>query len=402
MDSESTMPATLNPNARPSLLARGLRRARILTGTALVGAIAFGAVWLGTSVIAGNTVRIAVDEAAAPITVRVTAITVQDSYAVGQEFIGRVEPRQDSELGFENGGTIAALLVDEGDHVKKGQILATLDTRTIKAQLSRQAAAHKALAAQMELAKLTYDRQQALAERSFASQQRADETRLAVTELEARLAESNAAITEIEVALDKASLRAPFDGLVAVRHVDGGTRVSSSAPILELQEDAAPQLRIGLSSAVAARLTPQDRFDVAIGGATYTARFISRQAELNPITRTLPVLFDLDLHTDSGTDSPPLSFGSVVRLCIDRDVPERGAWVPLSALSEGPRGLWALFVIDTASDTNTETVAREAVEVIYAHEDRAFVRGALDDGARIIVTGTHRIAPGQTVRAAEG
>lgn len=393
------MPQTDGNAEQPEMsvrMNRAFGRARVLAGTAIVGAIAFGAVSLGTGVIAANTVRIAVTETAAPITVEVERVALQTSYRVPQEFIGQVEPRQDSQLGFENGGTIAAILVDEGDSVRKGQLLARLDTRITEARLAQARAVGDALVAQVELAQLTFERQQTLADRSFASQQRADEARLNVAELKARLAAQNATITEIDVALDKAEIRAPFDGRISARAVDEGTRISPSTPVLDLQETAAPQLRVGLSPAAAAQLTAEDIFDVTIEGAPYVARFSRRQNEINPVTRSVPVLFDLEATADNPT--PP--YGAVVRLSMARDIVETGAWLPISALAEGPRGLWTVLTIDQSGDT--DTVALEAVELIYTNEDRAFVRGALVDGVQVIATGTHRIAPGQTVRPVEG
>ncbi|MEM8555663.1 MAG: efflux RND transporter periplasmic adaptor subunit [Pseudomonadota bacterium] len=381
---------------RPSFFKRALRRVGILTGTALVGALAVGAVMFSTDVIAQNTVRIDVETGAAPLTVTVQEVVLRDSYSVPQDFIGRVEPRQDTTLGFEAGGTLATLLVDEGDRVSKGQVLAELDTRSLGAQLRQQRAALAALEAQLELAKLTFERQQALAERNFASLQRADEARLAVTELEARLLEREAAIIDIEVQLDKATLRAPFDGEVDTRHVDEGARVGPSAPILDIQEVAAPQVRIGLLPELATELAKGDTVTVVVNGETYAATFASRRAEIDAITRTLPVLFDLQI--DDGQPRP--SYGAVARLTVERPVDERGAWVPLSALSEGPRGLWQLMVIE--SSTDGRSVAMEAVEVIYANEAQAFVRGGLSDSDQILADGVHRLAPGQAVLPVQG
>ncbi|WP_138468936.1 efflux RND transporter periplasmic adaptor subunit [Poseidonocella sp. HB161398] len=383
---------TPTPDRSAPLGGRILRRARILGGTALAAAFSLGAVILASNVIAAGTVRIEAGAAEATLPVRTVAVALQQSYEVPQDFIGRVEPRQDSVLGFEIGGTVVELLADEGDEVAEGQVLAQLDTRAIAAQIAEAKAARDALAAQLELARLTYERQKALADRSFASQQNADEARLAVTELEARIAQTEASVELAEVQRDKSTLRAPFAGRVALRHVDEGSQVAATAPVLELQEDGRPRVRVGLLPALAAALSPGDSFDVTIEGRPLRAVFASRRAGIDPVTRTLPVLFDLE--DAAGT----LPYGAVVRLTVMRDVAETGAWLPLSALSEGPRGLWTLLVVD---DTDgTARLSREAVEVIHADGARAFVRGALEDGMLVVADGTHRVAPGQPVALA--
>lgn len=317
-------------------------------------------------------------------------ISLQQSYAVPRTFIGFLEPRQDTSLGFEAGGTISEILVEEGDTVAAGNVLARLDTRNLEAQKARQTATRDALTAQAELAQLTLNRQQALADRSFASQQRVDETRLGLAELKARIAEADAGLAEIEIAIDKADIRAPFDGIIAARLVDAGTRVGPSATVLNLQEDTNPQVRIGLSAYVAATLQPGDTVTIDFGDISLPGHFASRGSQLNPVTRTVDVRFDLDR---AGTTLP---YGSVARLSVEQTVQGLGAWLPLSALTEGTRGLWTVYYVENGQ------VVREAVEVLYADETRAYVRGALPDGARLIASGTHRVSAGQSVLTEEG
>ncbi len=374
---------------RPPLL----RRLGILAGTCAIAALSLGAVIAASRMIAAGTVRIEAGADEPPLAVSVLEAEMQDSYRVPQVFIGRIEPRQDSRLGFELGGTVTEIAVDEGDEVAEGQVLAVLDTRLVAARLAEARAARDALSAQIELAQLTWERQKALADRSFASRQNADEARLAVAELEARIAQTDASLSQIELQREKSTLRAPYAGRIALRHVDLGAQVAAAAPVVDLQETGRPQVRVGLLPGIAAGLRPGDAFEVLSGGQRMTARYASRQAEIDPVTRTLPVLFDLE-----GADGLP--YGAVLRLTVEREVAERGAWLPLSALSEGPRGLWTVLVVDRTEDG--ARVAREAVEVIHADGARAYVRGALEDGTEVISGGTHRLAPGQAVLQAEG
>lgn len=380
----------------PSLRRRILRRARILLGTAVTAAIAVGAVIGATTVISANSVRIEIDEAAAPLTVETERLAIQDGYSIPQDFVGQIEPRRAATIGFESGGTIAEIAVDEGWQVSEGDLLARLDTRVLDAQLRQQRAARDALVAQRELAELTADRQEALADRNFSSQQRADETRLRVVELDARLAEVDAAIVGVEVQIDKAVIRAPFDGVIGQRLADDGARVAPSEPVLEVLERSEPRLRIGLAPETAATLDRDSAYTVTIDEIEYQAWLESRRGDIDSRTRTLPVLFEL-----RGTEASALPYGLVTRLSVEREVTGRGAWVPLSALTEGTRGLWNLMRIDREG-TDGAVVVREAVEILYADEDRAYVRGGLTDGMEIVTDGVHRIASGQRVLAAEG
>ena len=77
-----------------------------------------------------------------------------------------------------------------------------------------------------------------------------------------------------------------------------------------------------------------------------------------------------------------------------------GAWVPVTALRDGVRGLWTVLVA-VPSDAGS-VVAEEAVEILYADETRALVRGTFADGARLIESGAHRVTPGQAVQIIGG
>ena len=75
---------------------------------------------------------------------------------------------------------------------------------------------------------------------------------------------------------------------------------------------------------------------------------------------------------------------------------ERGAWLPIAALSESQRGLWSAFVVEPA-EGGAQVVRRAELEVLHVETDRAFVRGTLEPGAAVVVSGAHRLTPGQAV-----
>ena len=84
-----------------------------------------------------------------------------------------------------------------------------------------------------------------------------------------------------------------------------------------------------------------------------------------------------------------------MRLALDRDVAERGVWVPLGALVEGNRGLWTVYVAEAQEDG--WTAQKRPVEIVQAEADRAFVRGTLMDGDKVIQEGIMRLSPGMPV-----
>ncbi|MDD9718956.1 efflux RND transporter periplasmic adaptor subunit [Dinoroseobacter sp. PD6] len=368
---------------RPSRTRRGLRRLGILTGTGLTLALAAGLVMGGSGLIAARAQQ---DGPARPETVlpvQTAPLVIEDSYAVTARFTGQVEPARSADLGFEAGGTLAEVLVDEGDRVAAGDVLARLDIRAQQADRAAQVAARDAARARRDLAELTSARQERLAASDFASAQRADEARFRLAEAEAQIAQADAAILALDVALSKSQITAPFDGTIAARLRDEGARLGGGTPVLRIEETEAPQLRVGLPDALAQTLGPDATFPVTLPGGTATATLDRLRPDLDPVTRTRAAVFTLDRPAPSGT---------LATLEMTREVPGRGAWVPLSALSEGIQGLWTLYLLDDG-----DILRRESVEVLHATGTRAFVTGTFPQAARYVPAGAHRIAPGQRV-----
>jgi multidrug efflux pump subunit AcrA (membrane-fusion protein) len=90
-----------------------------------------------------------------------------------------------------------------------------------------------------------------------------------------------------------------------------------------------------------------------------------------------------------------IASGAVVRLTMKRDIDEPGFWVPVKSLSTASRGLWTIYVAEPAG--SGWTVATRPVEMVHTDGDRAFVRGAVEAGERVITDGLQRIVPGLPV-----
>lgn len=363
-----------------------------LAVTGAVMAASAGMVAGGRAVLAARQAQAAQPAAVVPLAVPVARFAMQDSHTVTRAFTGQIEPSQRTAVAFEIGGTLAAVLVGEGDTVAVGAPLARLDTRLLEAERQRLSAARAAVAAQAELAARTTGRQTALQARGVASTQALDSAALGAEELAARLAEIDASLLAVAIRLDKATLTAPYAARVAARHLDLGASAEPGRPVVTLAETAGPQFRVGLPPDAMATIPPDGSVAIRVEGGEIVGRLRAVRPELDAATRTVTVLFDL------GGDKLP-AWRSTGTLTLTGEVAARGGWVPLSALESGPRGLWRLM---TVGEGDGETiVGAEAVEVLYATAERAFVRGTIADGAWFIADGPHRVVPGQTVRTVE-
>jgi membrane fusion protein, multidrug efflux system len=328
--------------------------------------------------------------AMAPQTVAVAQLDLLEGYVVERAYTGQLEPGQRTSLAFELGGTLAEILVEEGDAVAAGEPIARLDRRLLDAERTRLLAARQAVAAQAELASRTSERQATLQQRGVASSQALDAASLGLAELTARLGELDAAVAAVDIRLEKAVLTAPFAGRVAARYIDQGGSAGPGQPVVALVEAVEPVFRVGLSPDALGSIPPDGVVDIDFDGVGHAARLRSVLPELDAATRTRTVLFRL-----LGEDLP--AYRGTGALHLAEAVTARGAWVPLGALDNGPHGLWRLYTVIERDERSV--VVTETVEILYATAARAFVRGTFQDGAIFITDGTHRVVPGQSVRA---
>lgn len=323
-----------------------------------------------------------------PVAVTTSAVAVQSHYRTTTRYVGRLEPARQTELAFEHGGLVLGIHADEGDAVRAGDVIAELDTRRLEANRVQLEAQMRELEAERKLAELTLGRQSSLREKGWSPQQREDEAIASVARISAAIERVAAQIELVDIDLDKSSLVAPYDGTIGARFVDEGAVVASGAPVVSLLETGRPQARIGLPPEVAATLEADRDYEIELAGRTISARLVAERPDMSTETGTIPVLFDLPATHD-------LPFREIVTLVVDADVKARGTWLPLSALTEGRKGLWSVLVVD--DDGASARLKSASVEIVHLDGERAYVRGTFHDGERVVTSGTHRVVAGQQV-----
>ncbi len=230
-----------------------------------------------------------------PVTVQVARI--ERDVPIQVFGLGTVEAQVRSDIGFESAGTLVKLHADHGDSVKKGELLARLDSREQEARVSQAQAAVTQAAAGVEQAtanaeragavlkekSLTNERQQDLLRRGTTSQQLADEAQAAfeiaraelaqarssVNMAKANLRQARAALALEEAGLEKHSLYAPYEGLVIKLHSDLGSALAANEPVFTvvdpetiwaltyIDEARAGAIEVGQSAEVTRRSAPE-------------------------------------------------------------------------------------------------------------------------------------------------
>lgn len=138
----------------------------------------------------------------------------------GNHYVGTIEEVTGTQVSFEVPGNIRSLLVDEGDHVVKGQTLGTVEPSTLRE-------AYKAQHAQAEQARDAYRRFKKLHKEGTVADMK-------WVEIESKLSQAVAAEQMAKEQLGKTTLYAPFSGVISQKTADVGMNVLPGQPVFKL------------------------------------------------------------------------------------------------------------------------------------------------------------------------
>ena len=363
----------MNPNLIKSLWAVALAISLSLGGTALIKA---------------NKVTTTSVERT-PMPVAATVYTQQPAFIRDANYLGVIKAGSDSAVGFEVAGVLTDLPATEGMRVSPGDVLARLGTDRRQARLDAAAAAYARVMAERARAEARAQRIALLVEDGSASQQEYDDARFSAQALAAAEKTADAQRQSAQLELDKSTLRAPYEAVVAERMVQTGAVVAPGAPVLRLVTATGREAHVGVPADVARRLVPGNAYTLVLKGESFSTQLRSIRDDLDPTTLTVGAVFDLPASTS-------VAVGESAVLQITEEVDSAGGWLPISALLEAPRGLWDVLTI-TLDAEGRHRAQRESVEILYTRGNEVFVRGTLANEAAVVASGLQRISPGDLV-----
>ena len=323
------------------------------------------------------------------VLVNVMPIEWHEQYVQKRLVVGRAEAPQTTAIGFDQGGSVVDIFVDDGQAVEQGQTLAVLDNQRFKAQMNELTAILNRAKSEANLAELSLKRVVELVAKKLESAQRLDESTESVNAAKAFVDEILARKQTLLVEISKTKLLAPFNGSVVRRLVDKGTVVSTGQTLFNLQQNGQLEARFALSADHVNKFS----IDQVIAVTTETnqtlgkIKSIAQQRRLD--TRTVDMIISLT--------EPNLSIlpGDLLHIDISSNIDAQGFWVPRKALVSSVRGLWSLFTVEDI-DGEQQLVVK-LVEVVHADDKKAFVRGALKEQVSVVIEGVHRLVSGQKV-----
>jgi RND family efflux transporter MFP subunit len=300
---------------KKSLLAGGFL---YLIGAALVIAALLGAEWLKTARARQVAGELHQERATAEAGPRTDVVTITSGPPVGHiTLLGETHAYLESVLYAKISGYLKTVLVDKGDRVEAGQLLATIESPETDAQY------RAAIASARNLGRIS-ERDQHLVKRDMVAHQDA-ETAAANARVANQDVANLAALTSYE------TIRAPFTGQITARYADPGALVqaATNSPILRVSDTYHERLYVYPDQQQAAYIRVGDAAEItdpAKPGVKVAARVTRLSGEFDPATRTM--LTEIDFY-NRGNAIPPESF---VRVTIRYRQDARDVQIPAEAL----------------------------------------------------------------------
>jgi RND family efflux transporter MFP subunit len=292
---------------------------------------------------------------------------------------GPIEPIRAVSVNAQTAGTVVSVLVEEGDRVQSGDLMAELDARETSAQLERA----RAVLANAESA---YRRAEQLQANGLSTDAELDAARSAY-----QIARADVELWQTRLAFTR--ITAPVSGMVTAKHVERGSAVSTNQAMFELADDSLLVVRVRVSELDVVQMRPGAPVTVRLDA--YPEAHISGQIRrifpsADAASRLVPVEVALG-RRPAGVEVRP-GFLARVEFALNRR--EGVLAVPTSAIGVANGGNY-VFVVDA------DTLIRRPVETGMTAAGWIEVSDGLEPGEQVVTSGHVNLRSGTQVRVSE-
>lgn len=305
---------------------------------------------------------------------------------------GSLVPGRQVVLTSQVGGKVLTIDVQTGDAVAEGDVIATLDTQDLLIQIDQQRNAIAATQAQLDLARMQLNSATTLAEREIGSRASLESAQSNFDAISANLAAQEGQLRSIELTLEKATITAPFSGIVAARNVETQQTVGAGTAVVTLVDISRMELQAVAPISSADALAPGQAVSVTIEGL----RGRTEMAEVHRIspvaiegTRSIPVYITLD-NASGVLRGGMFATGNVI-VALREDA----IAVPSTAIRRDAEGPHVLVIADGRLE-------RRAVEVVETWNGGRITElgSGLAEGELFVSARLEELQPGMAVSVA--
>lgn len=300
------------------------------------------------------------------------------------EFIGTVYYQEVSDVASEVSGLAEKVSFEEGQRVKKGDILVVIGSDLLEKTIQSSKAKYEQVLLDLEKERKNFARAETLFRERLLSEQAYDEQRFKVTGLEKQTLSLKAEVERLDVELSKKAVKAPFDGVIIKRHIETGEWLSPGSAVAAVGKDDFADIIAEVPEYVLAFVKKGMSVRVKTGGAELTGNVFSIVPKGDVSTRTIPVKIRI-------RNAIGLIEGMEARLILPVGKKEKVMIVPRDSVIT----IFGNTVVFIAADAKAKMIP---VKVAGYTGNKAGVHGeGLREGMKVVSKGNERLKDGQPV-----
>ena len=297
------------------------------------------------------------------------------------ELQGNVQTKQNIVIFPEMGGTLERVYVKEGQRVKKGQILATIDDGGLGQQVAQ-------LQIQADLAKTTFERQERLWNQKIGSE-------IQYLQAKSTYEGQQKAVNQLQSQLAKTSVKAPFSGVIDDVITEQGSVVApGQSQLMRIVNLNNMYIETDVPENYLTDVTKDKMVQVEfpVLGKILDAKIRQAGNFINPANRTFKV--EIAVPNTNNDIKPNLT----AKLKINDYTNDKAVLIPQSIISENENGDQYIYLIKDKNGNDEATALRVIIKTGKTQGDVIEVLEGVSNGSEIIQEGARSVKDGQTVK----
>ncbi len=312
-----------------------------------------------------------------------TTMARQEYWPAELSAVGSVAAVQGVTVSADMPGIVEKITFTSGAGVRKGALLVQLDTSQERAQLA-------AAESQRRLSGVNLERMRGLRQKGVVAQAELDK-------IQAESQQASAGTSEIQAMIERKRIRAPFSGVLGIRHVNLGQYLNAGDPVVSLQtldpiyvNFAVPQQELArLQVGAAVRVTAE-----GMEGVGATGKITAFDSVVDEATRNVQV--QATFANPQGTLRP----GMFVEVQILLGAGQSAVSLPASAINYAPYGN-SVFIVENMKGPDGKPyrgVRQQIIKLGGERGDQVAVVSGIKPGEEVVTSGVFKLRPGAAVQ----
>ncbi|MEO2129214.1 MAG: efflux RND transporter periplasmic adaptor subunit [Christiangramia sp.] len=305
----------------------------------------------------------------------------QETFRHYAEVQGDVATDENIIIYPEYSGLLTQVNVDEGDRVRKGQVLARIDDGGLSSQLAQ-------LEAQASLAKTTYERRKRLWEQNIGSE-------IEYLNAKTNYESTQNSVNQMKSQISKTVVRAPFSGVIDEVFTENGEVVSpGQSQLFRLisLENMYVEADVPENYLTKIKKGTNVKIQISSIGEELDGKVSQVGNNINPNNRTFKV--QIAIPNSEGVIKP----NQIATIMLNDYTSEESVIIPESTIQKNAMGESLVYILGESSNDSTGVAQKVIVETGYTYNDSIEVTKGLQSGQILIIEGAKNLRDGQEIK----